>query len=125
MEAILFIKSNLHLVADIQNCIKILESADYTKKVKLINLKEMAKTIAYIQEQMYDKGWFRKEQYAEIALYESARKFLLEHSVDGNLPLLNLLKTEKAKLPEAKKSASESYCQCKDYQKTCILSAPM
>lgn len=40
-----------------------------------------------------NKGWFRKEHYAEIALYEPARKFLLEHSVDGKLPSLNFLKT--------------------------------
>lgn len=174
-KATLFIKSDLRLVVNLQDCIKAQESAAYAKKVKLSNLKEMAKTVAYIQEHEFNtkeslentlskckrdtdasrkklkdieeklrntneqihytgqyfasksvyaqfcksrnKGWFRKEHYTEIALYESARKFLKEYSVDGKLPSLNLLKAEKAKLLEEKKAALESYRHCKDYQK--------
>lgn len=174
-KAILFIKSDLRLVVNLQDCIKAQKSVAYAKKVKLSNLKEMAKTIAYIQEHGYDtreslestfskskknmdvsrsalrdienrlqkvneqihytgqylanksvyaqfcksqnKGLFRKEHYTEIALYETARKFLKENSVAGKLPSLNLLKTEKAKLLEEKKSALESYRHYKDYQK--------
>lgn len=52
--AILFIKSDLHLVTDLQNCVKAQQNAAYARKVKLSNLKEMAKTVAYVQEHGYD-----------------------------------------------------------------------
>lgn len=48
--AILFIRSNLQLVTDLQTCVKAQQSAAYARKVKLSNLKEMAKTICYVQE---------------------------------------------------------------------------
>lgn len=48
--AILFIRSNLRLVTDLQTCVKAQQSAAYARKVKLSNLKEMAKTICYVQE---------------------------------------------------------------------------
>ncbi len=173
--SILFIKSDLHLVVELQDCIKAKENAAYAQKVKLSNLKEMAKTVAYIQEHGYDtrqslestfskskkntdasrdvlkyledrlqkvneqihytgqyfanksiytqfcksgnKSLFRKEHYTEIALYETARKFLKEHSSDGKLPSLKLLKAEKAKLLEEKKDALTSYRYYKDFQK--------
>ena len=141
---ILFIKSDLHLVTDLQNCVKAQQNAAYARKVKLSNLKEMAKTVAYVQEHGYDsldaletsfssvkehtdtfrknlksterdlreineqlhytgqylankaiytkfcqsknKGVFRKEHSAEIALYETARKFLKEKSGNIKLP---------------------------------------
>ncbi len=132
--SILFIKSDLRIVTNLQDCVKAQQNAAYANKVKLSNLKEMAKTVAYIQERGYDtrdsledsfsevknlasssrkvlkdtedklrilneqihytgqylanksvyrqfcrskhKGQFREEHSAEIALYESARKFL-------------------------------------------------
>ena len=52
--AILYVKSDLRLVVDLQNCIKARENMAYAQKVKLSNLKEMAKTVAYIQEHGYD-----------------------------------------------------------------------
>ena len=51
---ILFIKSDLRLVTDLQSCIKARQNYFYAQKVKLSNLKEMAKTVAYIQEHGYD-----------------------------------------------------------------------
>ena len=48
--AILFIRSKLRLVTDLQTCVKAQQSAAYARKVKLSNLKEMAKTICYVQE---------------------------------------------------------------------------
>lgn len=51
---ILFIKSNLRLVVDLQNCIKAQQSRAYAQKVKISNLQQMAKTVAYIQEHGYD-----------------------------------------------------------------------
>ena len=51
---ILFIKSDLRLVLDLQNCIKAQQSRAYAQKVKISNLQQMAKTVAYIQEHGYD-----------------------------------------------------------------------
>ena len=46
----LFIKSDLRLVTDLQQCIKAQQSQAYAQKVKLSNLKMMAQTVAYVQE---------------------------------------------------------------------------
>ena len=51
--SILFIKSDLRLVVNLQDCVKAQQNT-YANKVKLSNLKEMAKTVAYIQEHGYD-----------------------------------------------------------------------
>lgn len=53
LPAFLFIKSDLRLVTDLQSCVKAQQSAAYARKVKLSNLQQMAKTIAYIQEHGY------------------------------------------------------------------------
>ena len=50
----IFIKSDLRLVIDLQTCIKAQQSEAYAQKVKLYNLKQMAQTVAYIQEHGYD-----------------------------------------------------------------------
>ena len=173
--SILFIKSDLRLVVDLQDCIKAQQNAAYANKVKLSNLKEMAKTVAYIQEHGYDtrdsledsfseikshastsrknlksvednlqrineqihytgqylanksvyqkfvkaknKGQFRQEHPTEIALYESARKFLKGQSADGKLPSMKLLKAEKEKLLRQKREAQKTYHYYRDYQK--------
>ena len=52
--AILFVRSDLRLVVDLQTNIKAQQSAAYAQKVKITNLKEMAKTVCYIQEHGYD-----------------------------------------------------------------------
>ena len=52
--AILYVRSHLRLVTDLQTCIKAQQSQAYARKVKLSNLKEMAKTVVYIQEHGYD-----------------------------------------------------------------------
>ena len=49
-----FIKSDFRLVIDLQTCIKAQQSEAYAQKVKLTNLKQMAQTVAYIQEHGYD-----------------------------------------------------------------------
>lgn len=76
--SILFIKSYLHLVADLQKCVKARESAAYAQFQKSRN-----------------KGQFRKEHSSETTLYETARNFLKDHSVDGKVPSLKTLKIEK------------------------------
>ena len=52
--AILYIRSHLRLVTDLQSSIKAQQSAAYARKVKISNLKEMARTVVYIQEHGYD-----------------------------------------------------------------------
>ena len=50
----IFIKTDLRLVIDLQTCIKAQQSEAYAQKVKLSNLKQMAQTVAYIQEHGYN-----------------------------------------------------------------------
>ena len=53
-EPLLFIKTDLRLVIDLQQCVKAQQSRAYAQRVKLTNLKQMAKTIAYVQEHGFD-----------------------------------------------------------------------
>ena len=50
MPRIFFIHSDLRLVIDLQTCVKAQQSRAYARKVALSNLQEMARTVAYIQE---------------------------------------------------------------------------
>lgn len=52
--AILFIKSDLRLVVDLQTCVKAQQSRAYAQKVKISNLQQMARTVAYVQEHGYN-----------------------------------------------------------------------
>lgn len=52
--AILFIRSDLRLVVDLQNNVKASQSRAYAQKIKISNLQQMAKTIAYVQEHHYE-----------------------------------------------------------------------
>ena len=52
--AILYARSHLRLVVDLQTNIKAQQSAAYARKVKISNLKEMARTVVYVQEHGYD-----------------------------------------------------------------------
>lgn len=52
--AILYVRSHLRLVVDLQTNIKVLQNAAYARKVKISNLKEMARTVVYVQEHGYD-----------------------------------------------------------------------
>ena len=175
LPAFVFIKSELRLVIDLQNCAKAQANSSYARKVRLSNLQQMAKTVAYIQEHGYDteddlkaafdeaqtqttemrktlrstekklrevneqihytgqylanksmyreflncknKKKFRLEHQAEITLYETARKILKEHSADGKLPSMKLLKAEKAKLAARKSSQYEAYRKLREYEK--------
>ena len=51
---ILYIRSKLRLVTDLQTCVKAQQNQAYAHKVKLTNLKQMAETIVYVQEHGYD-----------------------------------------------------------------------
>lgn len=65
--AILYIRSNLRLVTDLQTCVKAQQSRAYAQKVKLTNLKQMAETILYMQEHGYDTREDIKLQYSDIS----------------------------------------------------------
>ena len=52
-----------------------------------------------------NKGQFRQEHSSELAIYETAVKFLKEKASDGQLPTLQTLKAEKEKLLVQKKEA--------------------
>ena len=52
-EVFYFIKSDLRLVIDLQQRVKAQRNPVYDRKVKLSNLQQMAKTIAYVQERGY------------------------------------------------------------------------
>lgn len=51
---IFLIRSELRLVTDLQTCVKAQQSRAYARKVTLSNLQEMARTVAWIQEQGID-----------------------------------------------------------------------
>lgn len=77
MADVIFIKSDLHLVVDLQTCVKAQQNRAYARKVKISNLQEMAKTIAYIQEHGFDSRENLYDAYNDItAKYNDARKTL-------------------------------------------------
>ena len=51
---IFLIQSDLRLVTDLQNCVKAQQSRAYARKVEISNLQEMARTVAWIQENGID-----------------------------------------------------------------------
>ena len=86
--AILFVKSDLRLVTDLQTCVKAQQSTAYANKVKLSNLKEMAKTVAYIQEHGYDTRDSLKDSFSEIKNHASGSRKDLK-SVEDKLRKVN------------------------------------
>lgn len=62
--AILYIRSELRLVTDLQTCIKAQQNRAYAKEVELTNLLELSRTVIYIQEHGFGS---RKELYQEKA----------------------------------------------------------
>ena len=86
--SILFIKSDLRLVTDLQDCLKAQQNAAYANKVKLSNLKEMAKTVAYIQEHGYDTRDSLEDSFSEIKGHASTSRKDLK-TVEDNLRRIN------------------------------------
>ena len=86
--SVLFIKSDLRLVINLQDCIKAQQNAAYANKVNLSNLKEMAKTVAYIQEHGYDTRDSLEDSFSEIKGHASASRKDLK-SVENNLRKVN------------------------------------
>jgi hypothetical protein len=87
--AILYIRSNLRLVTDLQTCVKAKQSAAYAQKVKLTNLKKMAETIVYVQEHGYDSQSDLQEQSADIATKKQLAKSALD-AVSAELKVTNM-----------------------------------
>ena len=74
--AILYIHSEIRLVVDLQNSIKAQQSEAYARKVKLSNLKEMALTVVFIQENgfdSYEELVNEHERYSAITEEQNAR----------------------------------------------------
>ncbi len=86
--AILFVKSDLRLVTDLQTCVKAQQSTAYANKVKLSNLKEMAKTVAYIQEHGYDTRDSLEDSLSEIKNHASGSRKDLK-SIEDKLRKIN------------------------------------
>lgn len=63
---ILFIPSDLRLVVDLQTCIKAQQSRAYAQKLKVSNLQQMAKTVAYIQENGFDTRETLQDTYDSV-----------------------------------------------------------
>ena len=62
---------------DLQDCVKARQSAAYAQKVKLSNLKQMAMTVAYVQEHGYDTRETLEDALTEAkALASNSRKSL-------------------------------------------------
>ena len=81
-------KSDLRLVTDLQHCIKAQQSQAYARKVKLSNLQNMVKTLAYVQEHGYDTIEDAESRRAEIkGLATSSRKDL--KVIEGRLRQVN------------------------------------
>ena len=80
--AILFIRSSLRLVTDLQTCVKAQQSAAYARKVKLTNLKEMAKTVCYIQENGFDSRDNLASKLEEIRAKLQAFRRTLQETED-------------------------------------------
>ena len=83
----IFIKSDLRLVIDLQTCIKAQQSEAYAQKVKLTNLKQMAQTVAYIQEHGYDT---RADFNAALTKAESQTNFARKKMKDTEQQLKNV-----------------------------------
>ena len=52
--AILYVRSHLRLVVNLQTNVKAMQSSAYAHRVKLSNLQQMANTIIYVQEHGFD-----------------------------------------------------------------------
>lgn len=87
--AILYIRSNLRLVTDLQTCVKAQQSQAYAHKVKLTNLKQMAETIVYVQEHGYDTRDDLQNQYIEILSKGQRAKSALD-AVSAELNVTNM-----------------------------------
>ena len=62
---ILYVRSHLRLVVDLQKNVKAMQSPGYAHRVKISNLQEMANTIIYVQEHGYNTQTELKNAFSE------------------------------------------------------------
>ena len=77
--AILFVRTRLRLVVDLQTNIKAQMSEAYAQKVKISNLQEMARTVVFLQEQ----GIGSREELLHMQDEASAKHAEIESSIQG------------------------------------------
>ncbi|MBS6677240.1 MAG: relaxase/mobilization nuclease domain-containing protein [Clostridiales bacterium] len=83
-----FIKSDLRLVADLQNCARAQQSAAYAQKAKLSNLQRMARTVAYIQEHGYNTAEDLESAYEDAKRHATGMRKVLR-STEKKLKQVN------------------------------------
>lgn len=88
LPAFVFIKSDLRLVVDLQNCAKAQANAAYARKVKLSNLQQMAKTVAYLQEHGYSTEEDLEKAFEEAKSQTADMRKALR-STEGKLKQVN------------------------------------
>ena len=86
--AILYVRSRLRLVVDLQTNIKAQQNAVYARKVKLSNLKEMAKTVVYVQEHRYDTWEELLQHHKDLSAKLASAEISLKE-LTGNLRKTN------------------------------------
>lgn len=79
---ILFLKTDLRLVVDLQNNVKAQQSRAYAQKVKISNLQQMAKTIAYVQENGFDSREELQSAYDVLVAKRKEARKSLRHTED-------------------------------------------
>ena len=79
---ILFLKTDLRLVVDLQNNVKAQQSRAYAQKVKISNLQQMAKTIAYVQENSFDSRKELQSAYDDLVAKRKEARKSLRHTED-------------------------------------------
>ena len=62
---ILYVRSHLRLVVDLQKNVKAMQSSGYAHRVKISNLQEMANTIIYVQEHGYNTQTELKDAFSK------------------------------------------------------------
>ncbi len=136
---ILYVRSHLRLVVNLQTNVKAMQSPAYAHRVKLSNLQQMANTIIYVSDlrilndqirytgqyyatkEVYSqfsnakyKGKYRKEHAKEIQKYEEARDWLRSFYQDGKMTSLKTLTLQKEKLQQQIASEEEAISSLKE-----------
>ena len=86
--AILYYKSRLRLVIDLQTNVKAMQNQAYARKVKITNLQQMANTIIYVQENGFDTREDLKASLNDTSAKLSESKELIS-SLSAELKTLN------------------------------------
>ncbi|SCI64692.1 Uncharacterised protein [uncultured Clostridium sp.] len=80
---ILYVRSHLRLVVDLQKNVKAMQSPGYAHQVKISNLQEMANTIIYVQEHGYNTQTELKDTFSKNRKQlEQATNQLMEMNED-------------------------------------------